>query len=131
MIIDFQHHYTPRELFPDDPGPRGAVQYDKDGVPSYSFHSLLYDLDEHIRMMDMASIDVAVLTSPHGMRADPPLFGRMRASTLRPCSSAWSIGYVFYGVVITAPVEQPSLPLSSAGHPLAFFFATLSSPTHT
>ena len=67
MIIDFQHHYTPRELFPEDPGPSGAAHYDKDGVPSYSFHSLLYDLDEHVAMMDEAGIDVAVLSCAEGM----------------------------------------------------------------
>jgi predicted TIM-barrel fold metal-dependent hydrolase len=70
MIVDFQHHYSPRELFPEDLGDKKVVQYDERGVPKINVHSLLYDLDEHIRMMDMASIDVAVLTSPHGMRAD-------------------------------------------------------------
>jgi predicted TIM-barrel fold metal-dependent hydrolase len=33
-------------------------------------HSLLYDLDEHIRMMDLAGIDAAWLTSAAGMSAD-------------------------------------------------------------
>ena len=70
MIVDFQHHYSPRELFADDLGDKEVVQYDERGVPKANVHSLLYDLDEHIRMMDMAGIDVAVLTSPHGMRAD-------------------------------------------------------------
>jgi hypothetical protein len=50
MIVDFQHHFTPRELIKDDPGDRLVLHYDENGAPSYTVHSLLYDLDEHIRM---------------------------------------------------------------------------------
>jgi predicted TIM-barrel fold metal-dependent hydrolase len=69
-IIDFQHHYTPRELFKEDPGDRRILQYDENGAPSYIFHRMLFDLDEHIRMMDFAGVDAAVLTSGAGMCAD-------------------------------------------------------------
>src|SRR6202163_4785286 len=55
MIVDFQHHFTPRELIKDDPGDRLVLHYDENGAPSYTVHSLLYDLDEHIRMMDLRS----------------------------------------------------------------------------
>jgi 2,3-dihydroxybenzoate decarboxylase len=70
LIVDFQHHFTPRELFKEDPGDRRVLTYDENGVPSYISHSLLFDLDEHIRMMDFAGIDLAVLTSGAGMCAD-------------------------------------------------------------
>jgi predicted TIM-barrel fold metal-dependent hydrolase len=70
MIVDFQHHFTPRELIRDDPGNRLVLHYDENGAPSYTVHSLLYDLDEHIRMMDVAGIDAAWLTSAAGMSAD-------------------------------------------------------------
>jgi len=70
MIVDFQHHFTPRELIKDDPGDRLVLHYDENGAPSYTVHSLLYDLDEHIRMMDLAGIDAAWLTSAAGMSAD-------------------------------------------------------------
>lgn len=70
MIIDFQHHFTPRELIKEDPGDRLILNYDAQGAPSYTIHSLLYDLDEHVRMMDMAGIDAAWLTSAAGMCAD-------------------------------------------------------------
>src|SRR5262249_21187600 len=70
MIVDFQHHFTPRELIKDDPGDRLVLHYDENGAPSYTVHSLLYDLDEHVRMMDEAGIDVAWLTSAAGMAAD-------------------------------------------------------------
>lgn len=69
MIVDFQHHFTPRELFPDDLGDRRVLQYDESGAPSYTAHALLSDLDEHVRMMDRAGIDAAVLTSGAGMGA--------------------------------------------------------------
>lgn len=67
MIIDFQHHFTPRELFKADPDAGNRTYYDENGVPAYSFHSLLYDLDEHIAMMDEAGIDAAVLSCAEGM----------------------------------------------------------------
>jgi predicted TIM-barrel fold metal-dependent hydrolase len=69
MIVDFQHHFTPRKLFKEDLGDRRILQYDETGAPSYTSHALLYDLDEHIRMMDHAGIDAAVLTSGAGMCA--------------------------------------------------------------
>lgn len=70
MIVDFQHHFVPREMIGEDPGNRRVVHFDATGTPSYTTHSLLYDLDEHIRMMDYAGIDAAVLTCPRGMSAD-------------------------------------------------------------
>ena len=70
MIVDFQHHFTPRELIKEDQGDRLILHYDAQGAPSYTIHKLLYDLDEHVRMMDLAGIDAAWLTSAQGMCAD-------------------------------------------------------------
>ena len=70
MIVDFQHHFTPRELMPKDLGRRKLVSYDENGAPSFIMHWMLFDLDEHIGMMDEAGIDIAVLTSAAGMCAD-------------------------------------------------------------
>ncbi len=70
MIIDFEHHFTPREFMRNDVGAAPQTQFDENGAPSYTFHSMLYDLDEHIRMMDMAGIDAALLTSAAGMVPD-------------------------------------------------------------
>ena len=70
MIVDFQHHFTPRELIKEDPGDRLILHYDAQGAPSYTIHKLLYDLDEHVKMMDLAGIDAAWLTSAQGMCAD-------------------------------------------------------------
>jgi predicted TIM-barrel fold metal-dependent hydrolase len=70
MIVDFQHHFTPRELIKEDPGDRLILHYDAQGAPSYTIHRLLYDLDEHVAMMDLSGIDTAWLTSAQGMCAD-------------------------------------------------------------
>ncbi len=70
MIVDFQHHFTPRELIKEDPGDRLILHYDAQGAPSYTIHKLLYDLDEHVKMMDLSGIDAAWLTSAQGMCAD-------------------------------------------------------------
>jgi predicted TIM-barrel fold metal-dependent hydrolase len=70
MIVDFQHHFTPRELIKQDPGDGMILAYDETGAPSYSSHKLLYDLDEHIAMMDEARIDAALLTSAAAMCVD-------------------------------------------------------------
>jgi predicted TIM-barrel fold metal-dependent hydrolase len=70
MVVDFQHHFTPRELFGEDLGDRRILTYDAAGTPSYMSHRLLYDLDAHIEMMDICGIDAAVLTSLSGMVAD-------------------------------------------------------------
>jgi 2,3-dihydroxybenzoate decarboxylase len=70
MIVDFQHHFTPYQLMPKDLGRRKLVTYDEHGAPSFILHWMLFDLDEHIRMMDAAGIDAAFLTSAAGMCAD-------------------------------------------------------------
>ena len=70
MIVDFQHHFTPHELMPKDLGRRKIVSNDEHGAPSFILHWMLFDLDEHIRMMDESGIDVAFLTSAAGMCAD-------------------------------------------------------------
>jgi predicted TIM-barrel fold metal-dependent hydrolase len=69
MIVDFQHHFTPRELIKQDPGNRLIVHFDENGAPSYTVHTLLWDLDEHVAMMDATGIDAAFLTSAAGMSA--------------------------------------------------------------
>jgi predicted TIM-barrel fold metal-dependent hydrolase len=69
MIVDFQHHFTPRELIKQDPGDKLIVHFDENGAPSYTVHTLLWDLDEHVAMMDAAGIDAAFLTSAAGMSA--------------------------------------------------------------
>src|SRR5215216_1210642 len=65
MIVDFQHHYTPPEL--QKASASGvSVGLDEDGNPSYLQNPLLSDLPPHIRMMDRAGIDAAVLSCGSG-----------------------------------------------------------------
>jgi predicted TIM-barrel fold metal-dependent hydrolase len=70
MIVDFQHHFTPREFFKEDLGDKLIITFDETGAPSYTSHKLLYDLDEHVRMMDVAGVDAAFLSCGAGMCAD-------------------------------------------------------------
>jgi predicted TIM-barrel fold metal-dependent hydrolase len=69
MIVDFQHHFIPREMAKEPPAGKAGVHFDKDGVPSMTPNAVLYDLDEHIVMMDTAGIDAAFLTVPPAMCA--------------------------------------------------------------
>jgi aminocarboxymuconate-semialdehyde decarboxylase len=65
MIVDFQHHYTPPELLKGR-ADSATVQLDEDGNPNYLLNPLLADLPAHVRMMDLAGIDAAVLSSGPG-----------------------------------------------------------------
>lgn len=63
MIIDWEHHYMPEELWLKKGGKKGerAVFYEY-GNPRGTLHPELYDAEEHLRVMDAAGIDVAVLS---------------------------------------------------------------------
>jgi predicted TIM-barrel fold metal-dependent hydrolase len=65
MIVDFQHHYTPPELLCG--GSASTVRLDTNGNPNYFLNPLLADLAAHVRMMDRAGIDVAVLSCGAGL----------------------------------------------------------------
>jgi predicted TIM-barrel fold metal-dependent hydrolase len=73
MIVDFQHHFEPRELAKETGTGAIGLRFDASGTPSMTPNPLLYDLDEHIRMMDYAGIEAAFLTCPSGMCADNDL----------------------------------------------------------
>ena len=65
MVIDFQMHFTPSELFTGDCN-AVSVQLDVNGNPNYLLNPLLADLDGHVRMMDHAGIDAGVLSCGSG-----------------------------------------------------------------
>jgi predicted TIM-barrel fold metal-dependent hydrolase len=65
MLIDFQQHYTPKELLKGDPG-KATVDLDRDGNPHYLLNPQLADLAGHVRMMDRAGIDAGVLSCGPG-----------------------------------------------------------------
>jgi len=68
MIIDFHIHYTPQELSKEKlpPGVKTRVTYVQ-GIPIYIDHPGLYHLEGHLAAMDMAGVDVAVLSSGAGL----------------------------------------------------------------
>ena len=65
MIIDFQHHYTPPELMDNS---KGAIltRLNANQDPILRLTPLLADLPAHVRMMDQAGIDAAVLSCLQG-----------------------------------------------------------------
>ena len=60
MIVDFQHHYMPPELMKIEDSIHTHLNANRD--PIYRLTPLLADLRAHVRMMDKAGIDAAVLS---------------------------------------------------------------------
>ncbi len=70
MIVDFQHHFVPVELAARRgfaPGERRNLI--EGGIPKFTLHDKLYDMDGQLRDMDLAGIDLAVLTCNLGWDA--------------------------------------------------------------
>jgi len=64
MIIDFEHHFLPKELFVRAGGQEGKVVTVMDGeTQRTTLHDYLHRLDYHIRDMDTAGIDIAVISA--------------------------------------------------------------------
>lgn len=62
MVVDFEHHFLPEELWLAKGGVRGEskIFYER-GLPRGDLQPRLYDIDEHLRVMDAVGIDLAVL----------------------------------------------------------------------
>jgi len=133
MLIDFQQHYTPKELLKGDPG-KVTVDLDRDGNPHYLLNPLLADLAAHVRMMDAAGIDAGVLTCGSGFdqpdvaicrtindrmreaeRAHPGRFiGLAHVPALQPAEAAaelkrCAVELGFPGVVIASELQDQPL----------------------
>jgi uncharacterized protein len=70
VIIDFQHHFVPAELAARRgfaPGERRNLI--EGGIPKFTLHDKLYDIDGQLRDMDLAGVDLAVLTCNLGWDA--------------------------------------------------------------
>ncbi len=63
MIIDWEHHYMPEELWLKKGGKKGekTIVYEY-GRPRGDLHPELYDVEGHLRLMDEVGIDMAVLS---------------------------------------------------------------------
>ena len=70
-VIDVHIHWSPKSLMADNlaqlTSPDAKLTRYTDGVPSYTVHNRLHDLDRHLAMMDHAGLDVAVISSAEGM----------------------------------------------------------------
>ena len=62
LIIDWQHHYAPQEVY-GKRGKPGEAYYERGKVGSH-VREEIYQLDKHLEFMDSAGIDMAVLSSP-------------------------------------------------------------------
>ena len=73
MIIDFQHHYVPPELAERHGARRGRkVNMTEEGVTKFTLHDKVCDLEEQIRDLEVAGIDLAVLSCPVAWDAPLP-----------------------------------------------------------
>ena len=63
MVIDFEHHYIPEELWLQKGGKKGerAISYEF-GKPRVTMHPETCDVEEHLRVMDAVGIDMSVLS---------------------------------------------------------------------
>jgi len=75
-VIDIHIHYSSRSLIEPTlaslPSPDAKLTRYTDGIPSYTLHGQLHDLDRHLAMMDHAGMDLAVISSAEGMPGDLP-----------------------------------------------------------
>lgn len=65
MIIDFHSHFVPSVIIRRHlgPGSEKSIAYVR-GVPAQTMHALLGDMGRRLRDMDIAGIDMAVLSAP-------------------------------------------------------------------
>jgi aminocarboxymuconate-semialdehyde decarboxylase len=82
MIVDFQHHYSSRELH-ESASARSMAINKLGKTPKYFAPDALFDLDEHIRVMDYAGIDAAMVSSGLGMDGAPLELCRLVNDDLR------------------------------------------------
>lgn len=63
MVIDWEHHYIPEELWVNKGGKKGerTIFYEH-GNPRGTLHPELCDAEEHLRVMNAVGIDMAVLS---------------------------------------------------------------------
>jgi predicted TIM-barrel fold metal-dependent hydrolase len=62
MIIDWQHHFTPKEVYEKHSGKPGEPVY-KEGKVVRRMRVQTYQVEDHLKFMDAAGIDMAVLST--------------------------------------------------------------------
>src|SRR5947209_15436645 len=73
-VIDVHIHWSPKSLMAESlaqlPSADAKLTRYTDGVPTYTVHNQLHELDRHVAMMDHAGVDLAVISSAEGMPGD-------------------------------------------------------------
>ena len=119
MIIDFQQHYTPAEMLKGDPKSLTA-QVDERGNPNYLLNPQLGDLNNHVRMMDHAGIDMGVLSC--GVGFDQPDLKICRAINDRMAQAEKDHPGRFIGLAhVPAMKPDEARPSSSAARSISAF----------
>ena len=126
MIVDFQQHYTPPELFKGDRNALSA-RLDEHGNPNYLLNPLLADLASHVRMMDRAGIDAGVLSCGTGF--DQPDLATCRLINDRMRQAVIDYPGRFIGAAHANPLGGPEAlkELNRCRHELGFQGVTITS----
>ncbi len=86
MVIDLEHHLEPREVWEKRGGKPGkmVLQYAPDGTPLRPLDDSTHDITIHLKNMDIAGIDMAVLSGTEvGSLAEAKLFNDHFARIVR------------------------------------------------
>ena len=118
MIVDFQHHYTPPELL--ERGDAGILRLDEHGNPVYKLNPLLADLPAHIRMMDRAGIDAAVLSCGSGFDQTSIETCRLINDRMRQAERDYPGRFIGLGHVPAFNVEVSGVELKRCAVELGF-----------
>jgi len=106
MIIDFEHHYMPYEVWKKRGGKSGEIvrQFAPDGKEIGPLDDANYNMELHLKHMDMAGIDMAVVTGgAHGLE-EARLYNDKYAELVKQYPKR------FIGFANTVPLEgKPAL----------------------
>lgn len=106
MIIDFEHHYTPYEIWKSRGGKSGQIvrMFSPDGKELMPLSDASYDLEIHLRDMDIAGIDMAVLSGSHTSLEEATIFNNACSEAVKQHTNR------FVGFASTMPLGgKPAL----------------------
>ena len=85
MVIDFEHHYTPIETWTKRGGKKGEVvrMFSAEGKEIRPLYDADHDIELHLKYMDMAGIDMAVLSKNLDDLEEAKLFNESCARVIR------------------------------------------------
>jgi len=85
MVIDFEHHYTPIETWTKRGGKKGQVvrMFSPEGKEIRPLYDADHDIELHLKYMDMAGIDMAVLSKNLDDLEEAKLFNESCSKVIR------------------------------------------------